>query len=163
LVVGFDILRSYWPLEVSFPIFWGNLLESWSRQARGTAKPIWATGSTIAVVPPRDATEAIITKPRAGRSTVTMDGQSATYLTETTAEGIYTVDFGGTVQRVAVGLMSELESRIAPLNAIEVGGRTIQSDRRNVEGRQELWPWLVLIALTVLSVEWLVYCRRSFM
>ncbi|MBI1291560.1 VWA domain-containing protein [bacterium] len=164
LVVGFDILKSYWPLDVSFPIFWGNVLESWSRQGRGLGRAAWATGSTVPIVPPRDAKIAEVSTPAGQKISFALESQGTLYLTETAREGFYSVDFGvGQAQALAIGLMSELESQIAPATSLEIGGRTIKAERGAVEGRQELWPWLILAGLLIFCFEWLIYCRRTYM
>jgi len=163
LVIGFDVLKSYWPLDVSFPIFWGNLLENWSRQGRGLGRGVWKTGTTIPLVPPRDAAKAEVSTPDGEKISFALENQGTLYLTQTTEAGLYSADFGGVQQPLAVGLMSELESRITPVESLDLGGRVLKSEKAAVAGRREIWPWLALAGLMVLLVEWLIYCRRTFM
>ncbi len=164
LVIGFDINQSYWPVDVSFPIFFSNLIDHWSRTGRGSGKPAYATGETVPIVPPREASRATVATPSGEEIDYTLEGQATIYLTETQEAGVYTVSFDeGPPQTIPVNLLSPLESNIAVQNELQLAGRTITASRGEVKTRQEIWPWLALLGLGVLMVEWAIYCRRTFM
>lgn len=164
LVIGFDVKASYWPVDVSFPIFFSNLIDYWSRTGRGMSKAAYATGESVPIVPPREAKSAVVTTPAGTKINYNLEGQSTIYLTDTAKAGVYTVAFDKGLQRqIPVNVLSALESDIKPVNELSFGGRKISGSKDSVKTRQEVWPWLVLAALLVLMVEWMVYCRRTFM
>jgi len=164
IVIGFDVNLSYWPVDVSFPIFFANLIDYWARTGRGLGKPAYATGETVPIVPPRDAAKATVTLPDASKIEYDLAGQTTIYLTETQAAGIYTVSFDkGTPRQIPINAMSILESHIAPVRELEIGGRKIVASKEAVKTRQEIWFWLALAALAILMAEWAIYCRRTFM
>jgi hypothetical protein len=163
LVIGFDILKSYWPLDLSFPIFFGNLIEDWSRSRLGATRGTWPTGSTIPIVLPRDASRLAVSTPDGQRVSFDVEGQPTHYLTQTSRRGLYTISFGSLDVPLAVALFSQQESDVAPIEKLEVGSRTVEAQASAVQGRQELWPWIALLGLLILSAEWLIYCRRTFM
>jgi hypothetical protein len=164
LVIGFDITESYWPLDVSFPMFFGNLIDQWSRRAGGLGTASWRTGSTIPIIPPRDAASTVVTTPTGRRIEFSAAGQSTLYLTDTHEAGLYTVRHDtGAESVLAVNLFSELESDLTVARDLEFGGRTIRGTGDSVRTNREIWHWLVLAGLGFLLVEWAVYTRRMFM
>jgi hypothetical protein len=165
VVIGFDIKESYWPVDVSFPIFFSNLIDYWSRTGRGINKPAYATGETIPLVPPREAKTAVVTSPAGTKVNYNLEGQSTFYVTDTQVAGVYTVDFdkGGVQRQIPVNLMSGLESNIRVADELTVGGRKVTASKGEVRTRQEIWPWIALGALAILMLEWYLYCRRTFM
>ena len=62
----------------------------------------------------------------------------------------------------AVSVLDDVESRIAPADAIELAGQTVRA--RAVSKRLtdvELWPLLAVLALALVCVEWVVYNSRA--
>lgn len=164
LVIGFDIFKSYWPVDVSFPIFMANLIDYYSRAGIGTYQPSYATGSTIPIHPERDATKAVVTTPSGEEIDFSFDGISTAYLTETSEAGIYTIAFdNGSRVQLPVNLLSEKESMVAPRAELEIADRKIVGTGQVVRTNREIWHWLVLAALGFLMLEWWIYTRRTFM
>jgi hypothetical protein len=54
---------------------------------------------------------------------------------------------------VAVNLLDETESAAAVIDSVRVGGDSVVAGGEE-SGPRELWPWLVLAALILLSIEW---------
>ena len=40
VIVGFDIFKSYWPLDVSFPIFMANLIDYFTQVSKAGFRPV---------------------------------------------------------------------------------------------------------------------------
>ena len=58
----------------------------------------------------------------------------------------------------AVNLLDAGESDIAPADSIEMSGRVVQAEKEAVaRGNVELWPYMALVGLVLVCVEWLVY------
>lgn len=164
VTIGFDIMYSYWPVDTSYLFFVLNLIDHWSRTGRGLEQPAYATGEVVPMVPPRDAARLTVDTPANTQVAFDLEGQTTVYLTETSKAGIYTVTAGEeTPRRIPVNLNSVLESDIAPVDELTIGGEVLASSRGSVQTRQELWPWLVLLGLGILMAEWAIYCRRTFM
>lgn len=165
VVIGFDITRSYWPINASFPVFFSNLLDQWARNRAGAVEASYATGSTISLLPPREATEAVIRTPGGQRIAQPLEGQRSLHLTDTIEAGLYTLSYDtGWENLLAVNLASAQESRLAPARDLELpGGRVIEGSAGDIRTTREIWYWLALLALGVLTVEWLIYTRRSYM
>lgn len=164
LVIGFDINRSYWPVDVSFPIFFSNLIDHWSRTGRGLTRPAYSSGETVAILPPRDAKGANVTSPDGRVVSYDLTGKTTFYLTDTQRSGVYTVKFDdNSVRQVPVNLGSNLESDILPVDSLTFGGRTVTATQGDAKTLQDIWPWLALVGLGILMLEWGIYCRRTFM
>ncbi|MBI5154650.1 VWA domain-containing protein, partial [Candidatus Poribacteria bacterium] len=164
LVIGFDIYKSYWPLDVSFPIFMTNLIDYMGRGGQGVTQPSYQTGSTIALVPERDAAAATVKTPSGKEVKFSFEGISTGYLTDTHEAGVYQVDYdNGSRQLLAVNMLSEAESLIAPAEELQVAGKKIAGSENVVKTNREIWQWFALAGLAILLIEWLIYCRRTFM
>lgn len=164
LVIGFDINRSYWPVDVSFPIFFANLIDTWARAGAAGSRPSYVTGETIPLVPPRDAARANVRTPSGRDIAYNLEGRTTIYLTETQESGIYSATFDNEAPRIVpVNPLSLLESDITVATELSVAGRTVTASQGEVKTRQEIWHWLALAALGILMLEWTIYCRRTYM
>lgn len=157
-VLTFDLHRSDLPLRPAFPILVRNL-----------AAYLLPGGATAAVSPIgrpltvglRPATEAVeVTTP--GGEAREVRGPFPVSFEATTKPGVYSVsertDAGTLTRRVVAALADPDASRIAvgpapTVRAVASGG--FQAPR----GVRELWPWLAVVALLVLSLESAVYLR----
>lgn len=163
VVVGFDIFKSYWPLDVSFPIFMANMMDYFASSSASGFRPAYRTGETIALHPGKEDSIAIVTTPSGRKMEFSFEGISTAYLTDTAEAGLYQVDYDRSSDRVLpVNLLSVDESRIASRESLEIGGRQIAGTGNVVKTNREIWHWLALAALGVMMVEWLIYCRRTF-
>jgi len=164
LVIGFDIFKSYWPVDVSFPIFISNVIDFARRQRGGAQRPAYATGSTIPIVAPKGATTLTVLTPSANSITKEFAGATTAFLTETSEAGIYNVRFDtGETRNIAVNVFSERESTIEPVENLQFGGKTLSSLSDTTRAPREIWPWLAMLAFAVLSIEWWVYCKRAWL
>jgi hypothetical protein len=59
-----------------------------------------------------------------------------------------------------VALQDPREGRIGALESLAFGLETVRGVKGGESGRSALWPWLLLAALAVLTLEWLVYLRK---
>ncbi len=164
LVIAFDIFKSYWPVDVSFPIFMANLVDVARRSGRGAQRPAYASGSTIPITAPRD-TAAVAVKPPSGDEVVIdFAGAATAYLTETSEAGFYEVSLPNAEKRtIAVNLFSDIESDIEPVGSISAGSRLITAQPEAGRTRREIWHWLAAAAFAILALEWYIYCRRAWM
>ncbi|MFN7972280.1 MAG: VWA domain-containing protein [Acidobacteriota bacterium] len=162
LAVGFDYRASDLPYRAAFPILIGNalgILCAGDDQARPFS---YAAGKTIdlpvAASVGGDVTvkgpSGIVSPVRRVAGRLLWDGADRV--------GLHQVLSGKeVVSRVGVSLLSQEESNLEP-RADLVVAKGAGQHRAIPSVSRELAPWLLLLALVVLSVEWLVYHRRSY-
>ena len=56
---------------------------------------------------------------------------------------------------IAANLLDETESAVATNTSIRISGQVVTS-ASGQGGPREIWPWLILAALVLLSIEWLL-------
>lgn len=76
--------------------------------------------------------------------------------------GVYRADREVPTGRDSVAVQIESAGAFDPelreeLSLVNTQVRTVQSEN---EGRRELWPWLIAVALGLILLEWLVYLRQ---
>ncbi len=161
-IVGFDPLRSNWPLLVSFPLFLNNVFNHFddlrTRKMRSnvqTGRPLtatWDSGRPSVILP--------------GGERRAMEGVPGRYsFAQTDLSGIYTLDSGEDEREtaaVAVNLFDRNESRLAVAETLTVGRKAALTFEIRKEVRREYWREAVLALLILLVIEWIVYHRRLF-
>jgi hypothetical protein len=186
-VLAFDLHQSDLPLQIGFPILMANLLD-WLMPTSAIAMPAapgqgdTATavtsvrpGTPVLIYPPpgtpdgTPAAEIAVVGPSGQRWTPSAasdllqpDGEPIPFA-ETYEPGIYSVEAGGeaprTIARFAVNPFSDLESHIAPRDAIDIGtfsSRDPEPRASATAGRREWWRWAAVVAAIALLVEWAV-------
>lgn len=165
LVVGFDLNQSNWPVQLTFPIFLASAVdyltlrgEEESGRAFTTvqAARVEAAGT---VAPPSGVMMFDGPVEIEGRVDEEVGGRVAVNLGVVERAGVYRArgasDAVADGAVVAVNLVDASESAIAlgegpgvvgGAGDVEVGGR----------GSREIWPWLVVAAVVLLSVEWVL-------
>lgn len=159
--IGFDPYASDWPLQTSFPIFFANAVDWLAGAARGElAEPLHRTGETISFRP--DGQAAVI-DPGGRRWEIVPGAEGLAYFDQTLRAGLYTAQLGKDLKpRFAVNLLAPGESAIAPAPSLIAGERQIASVAGRRENRQ-VWHWLALAGLALLTIEWHLYSRRSWL
>lgn len=163
-IMTFDIHDSDLPLQITWPILMANLLEWFTPSSIISAPNGLQVGGSLPIRPPFDATAVRVTLPDGSTSDLPIDRETVVFA-DTQETGIYTIDIlKGTdiIQSApfAVNLFAINESNITPQATISLSGNTIAAATRDEVGQQEFWPWVALLALAVLMIEWLVYQRR---
>ncbi|MFN5918484.1 MAG: hypothetical protein ACK48K_17135, partial [Planctomycetota bacterium] len=83
--------------------------------------------------------------------------------TKTDESGVYEVRAEGLqdpVERFCVNLFSNRESNLKVGLELQTGAESIAATSNTLRARQELWRWLLLVALGLLMREWIVCTRR---
>jgi len=158
VVVGFELAQSNWPLQIGFPIFIVNALDHLSPTGPGpgvsftTTDPAYAPesgdGGSVRVEGPRSFTVESEPTPRGRLPLGVLD-----------RAGVY--EAGGAL--VAVNLLDAGESALRgpPAGAPEANNRPSARADRGVERQvRELWPELLILALILLTIEWVLYAIR---
>jgi hypothetical protein len=183
-VLPFDLHQTDLPLLITFPIQMTNLM-GWL-QPTGTIEtpPRLSPGTALALHPRADAEQVIITSP-SGRIT-TLPAAATVPFADTAELGVYTVQqrvrpvvaatpvVTGTAvpaapaagaltapppEYFAVNLFSPVESAIAPHDQLAVAGQAPAVPATSAQRPQEFWPWLLVVGLALLTLEWWIYNR----
>ena len=166
VVVGFDPLDSNWPFQRSFVNFIANAVEHLGRAGDSvTGRPL-VPGEAIAMRLPAGSSKVEIEIPGGATAPITPSADGSISWGPVTRAGLHRIRFdppgGGErdVRLVAVNLSDDLESRIDPLPALDLGTRSVQGITVGASRRGALWPWILLGGLALLLVEWWYYQRQ---
>jgi hypothetical protein len=162
LVVGFDIFASRWPLRVSFPLFLANVVRFLGGVEVSGGSAVAQPGSALSFQVPVGAEEVTVTYPDGARARVPVRSGRVTF-GDTYRTGPYLFTWGaGRRETRVVDLLDARESNIKPEETVPWERKQVAGTARVERENRELWPWLALVALGVLMVEWYVYNRRVY-
>jgi Ca-activated chloride channel family protein len=164
-LLGFDLHDSDLPLSPAFPVLVERVSEF---LAPAAVPPSPVEPDTPVNIPVPGGGSVAVTRPDGATKTFTVAAETGdAVLTDTDQTGLYTavIRAAGAQQSVtahfAVDALDPARSAIAPRSQlISVHGATA-SPGSSAQSTvfDDLWPWLAVLALTVLSAEWLVFHR----
>jgi Ca-activated chloride channel family protein len=163
IVTNFDIYDSDWPLRVSFPIFFSNIV-NWYTSGEGLSTFMKKTGDVIVLDPPEEEIEmvSIALPDNQQEREIIFSDTGPVYFGDTVYSGIYNYKYNDEIyKKYAVNLLSLQESTVAPKGTLEFQREEIQGEISAVESNREIWRTLAIIALIVLMVEWMIYVKRA--
>ena len=161
-VIAFDIAASDWPLNLSFPLFFQNLLAWVPRTALAEETSVEA-GHPLTLVSRPETAEASVQVPAGQTEHVVLDPLRPVYFSDTQDAGLYTVTYGeGDTEQFAVNLLDRKESSVTPAPALSIGGGDFKAQRGHVRQTRELWRWFLGVGIAVLALEWWVFSRRAW-
>jgi len=160
-VVGFDPMRSNWPLLVSFPLFLNNALNYFEEAQRRRAERNIPVGRSLTV---RGAAAApSLSLPDGRRERLRKNPGGEYSWADVSRCGVYGVDLGGgSGYRVAANLFNRRESQLDVVAEPAVGGKKARALHAARETNREFWRIGAMILAGALLIEWLVYHRRWF-
>lgn len=157
--VGFPLARSNWAVDVGMPIFVAAAFERLAPGVRGEGV-VHTTAQAVEVRAAADRVRA--DGPHSAEAPVSAEGVAV--LGPLERAGVYTLE-GAEAGSVAVSMLDARESGIAVGESVRFGraGRSARGGdvAGDGGGRQELWPWLLLGAFVVMTLEWFVHARRA--
>lgn len=164
-ILAFDLRDSDLPLQIAFPILMANIT-GWLSPGRAFDAPTGLQlGDPVTVVPGASSTAVLVQKPDGSRWSAEV-GEDDLFFTETDTLGLYTVLLRDAAAdrsagSFAVNLFSPAESAIQPTDSLQIGQMVQETAVEGDVGQQELWPWLLTIAIIILIVEWWVHHRGT--
>ncbi len=163
-IFTFDVHRSDLALQIAWPVLIANLLDWFAPPGLLSARDSLAVGDALQLRPPPDAGGLRVRLPDGSLQELSLARRPLLFA-ETQQQGIYTIEVleGGAVTRsqsFAVNLFDPAESDIQPREMIFFGQSGLAPGAREEEGQLEFWPWVALLALMILLLEWVVYQRR---
>jgi hypothetical protein len=159
LQVAFDVNETNWPFQPGLVIFCVNAMNYLGREVGQTRQSELRVGQPITVRDDGNAGTAAVRTPGGDERTVRADPSGSFRFAGTDRAGVYLLSpAGGQAEPVAVNMLDERESRIAPIEEMTVGGSAVApvgagAARENVD----LWPLLAAGALALVCLEWFVY------
>lgn len=162
VVIGFDVYDSSWPLRVSYPIFFSNMLDWFMKQEHISMASIHM-GEILSVQTPDTLDETFkISGPNGYSKSIGFNESIPQYISDINNTGIYEYSNDeGRIQQFAFNLNSSFESNITPVSTLVFGNNEVAGDTEAVTQNQEIWRYLVIIALIIVIVEWYIYTRRA--
>jgi hypothetical protein len=148
IVSAFTLDQSDLPIHVAFPIFLQNAL-TWL----GGAERAYPAGAPI-IIPARALDEAELQLPDGTRTRLAASGGRFVVPAAEQA-GVYVLRSGTREDPIVVNPSAE-EIAIAPVFAPPT---TVAREPVTSRGLSDLWTLLLIVAVTVLSVEWWVWLR----
>lgn len=160
VLVGFDLHDSDFPLRVGFPVLVQNLTE-WMLPPSVPSRS-FQPDEKVTIVPEQGASSVSVVRPDGSRRTLAV-GSISTFA-DTDLLGVYTVEqtAAGKIDRswFTVNLFSDSVSQLKPVDRLTLPPALDTAAARAAHrGFTEIWPWVALIALALISAEWLAFHR----
>jgi Ca-activated chloride channel family protein len=164
-LLGFDLHDSDLPLSPAFPVLVERLSEYLAPDAvpPGPVEP-----DTPVDIPVLGGGSVTVTRPDGSTETLTVAAQTGdAVVTDTDHTGLYnaTIRAAGAQRAVtahfAVDALDPARSAITPQSTLTSVHGAAGSPNPSGQGTvfDDLWPWLAVLALAVLTVEWAVFHR----
>jgi len=162
LLAGFDVLESNWPFEPSFVLFCYNTAGFLGMQLGGGQEMNLKVGEPIVVEGLEGQITAQIDGPDFTGTEIMSSVSGSLRFPGTGRAGTYRLNVGEQPARFfAVNLFDPGESNIEPLREIVLSGQPVQAEQSDLSRTNlSLWPYLVVLALILVCVEWIIYNRK---
>lgn len=166
LVLAFDLIRTNWGQDVSFPVFISSAVDFLTGRGESAAGRAANTGEAITVVAATGVKRVRVS----GAETFDVDVPSgdaagaAVPLGVPRLAGVYRCEgVAPGFETIVANLASPLESSLATRGSVVIAGREsiAGSDRAGDPPKREVWHWFILAAMALLTVEWFIYAWRS--
>ena len=159
-LVAFDLSVCEWPLRISFPLFWANLLRAASGEWIKDPYSAVACGTSV-TVDVADAKQATLTGPDGVAETISK--RDGAFVATPRKVGFYTVTAGPARRRFGANLLAARASDLSacddpgPVERLSPADAATPTIRLSVTS---LWKLLAVGALALLAVEWYTFTRR---
>ena len=159
VLFGFDLHESDLPLRIAFPLLMENLSE-WMLPPSVPSRS-FHPDEAVTIVPETGATALTVGRPDGTRRSLA-PASIATFA-DTDPLGLYTVEqtVAGNVDRswFSVNLFSDPISQLKPPDRLTLPPTRPTAAQATHRGQLEIWPWIALVALGIVTAEWLAFHR----
>jgi Ca-activated chloride channel homolog len=159
VLFGFDLHESDLPLRIAFPILVQNLSE-WILPP-SVPSHSFHPDEPVTIVPESGATNVTVVRPDGSRRPLAT--ASIATFAETDPTGLYVVEqtVAGKIDRswFSVNLFSDPISQLKPPDRLTLPPTRTTTVQATHQGQLEIWPWIALAALGVITAEWLAFHR----
>lgn len=175
LVVGFPLskiddngdstVNTDWPRLLSFPIFVQNAMLTLGGASQFGRSRDFSPGQLVQLKPRFPYPEIKIVSPAGKAKTLKASADNQFVYADTDQRGVYSVAGSGedgVDHLFTVNLLDRQESNLAVRENIGLGLEEIEAQPESQIARKDLWVWLVLACLVVITLEWVIYNKRVF-
>ncbi|HNQ24786.1 MAG TPA: BatA and WFA domain-containing protein [Phycisphaerae bacterium] len=160
---GNPTMNTFWVTQVDFVVFMQNALEFLASNLAVAGRRAIAPGEPITLPVPERVTTVTIQRPDGLNDTVLVAGYQTVHYARTRAVGVYQADPGVPGDNVfAVNLFDPVESNIAPAHTLVLGGTQVTAQPSELQVSKPAWPYVLIVLLVILLVEWIIYNQRVF-
>ena len=174
VVMALDLVRSNWGRDFSFPVFMTTALEFLTLRGESQVGRWHTTTQPVRLRPEPGATAVSLSGPMERVVPITVTGATGATgpigrggspeveMPALELAGLYTA-MGTRERAVGVNLADAVESSLATadrLDLVGVPGGVAAEARVGVGAPREIWAWLVMAALVLLTLEWVLYAAR---
>ncbi|HAM73972.1 MAG TPA: hypothetical protein DCM86_20295 [Verrucomicrobiales bacterium] len=162
LWLGFDPLKSSWPLRISFPIFIANAVEWLGPGASGSHGLGLHPGEVLHHAFSAPVPSAVVIHPDGRREELaTSPGGREVVFGGTSTRGVYRLEGGTNQLTFCVNLLDAAESNTTPLEELPLGRYAATAASSVTTAGRELWRWGAAAALVLLLLEWWYFHTRT--
>lgn len=160
---GGEFMNTDWVVQVDFVVFVQNLVEFLASNVAMRSARSLHLGEPISAPTSRKTETATMVRPGGSRENVPTGGVQTIHYARTRDVGVYRIEPGVVGEDTfAVNLFDDVESRIAPSKQLELGATQVTAEATEVPLNKHAWPYVLLVMLGIILLEWLVYSRRVF-
>jgi hypothetical protein len=154
--LGFDLAESNFPLQAAFPLFVSQSLEWLRPRSDDRLAHHVAAGSVVSLAVPAGETRALVRSPGGNEDALeAIDG--AVRFEATATAGIYRYTAGDMTRFFAVSLADARESDVNRRSPQGEPPRRAETAEASAQALLPLWPYLLVLALLLLTLEWFVW------
>jgi hypothetical protein len=157
---GLTATDSGFPQTVGYPIFLSNAVR-WLASLDDSLAGAVQTGRPVSIQAPGQQKQLTVTLPGANAKTVSADNQGRMTLNAAERVGEITLAGKDFKRRIAANLADPVESDLSMKKLPELA-QPAATAGRPVLVLRDLWPYLAILGLALLALEWWVYHRRAF-
>jgi hypothetical protein len=162
LVLAFDLIRTNWGQDASFPVFVSSAVDYLTGRGEASAGRFARTGETVVVRAMVGLRSVRVSGPEVMEAAVNAEG--AATVGPLALAGVYRCEGAESgSERVAVNVVDAGESTVITRDSIVIGGREAAAGGKpgGEPPRKEVWHWFVVAAGVLLTIEWFVYAAKA--
>jgi hypothetical protein len=148
---------------VAFPILIANSVRWLGTGSDASERGQVATGSPVTIPAPPGLDSVTITAPDGAKRTVRVGERGGAAYDGAEKVGLYQVEGKNFTYPFAANLASANESDLTPRTSLTITDNPTATPGKPVPDNRELLPYLALIALVVLAIEWWAFHRRVYL
>ena len=177
IVVAFDPDTSSWPFDVSYVVFLATAVETLG--GVGADQPELASarpGGTLSPRLPLGARNVRVRIPNAPDMDLSPAPDGRVAFGPITQAGLYTLEWSGPAgprdtvdgsiisRALAVNLLDLNETDIRPQDSLPfASGDVAAAASGSADAPRRLWPWLLVLLMLIMLVEWYIYNRKVYL
>lgn len=170
IIVGFEVERSGWWLNVSFAVFVANSVERLIGRSEAALSRSFTTTEPVSIRAALGASRLTLEGP--GAASFALDERAAigppvpgagplVSIGLLPRAGVYRAEGAADADRlIPVNLSSPGASSLQTDDSVDIGGARVAAGGAGGATPREVWPWFALGAIALLTLEWVLFAWR---